>query len=583
MIKIYNESHEKIILFIKEVAFPHKFKLIFATSLMFVTASATTYMTYLIKPVMNDVFTYKKISSLYWVCIRMAFMTFIKAASIYLQIVLLTYVKEKIALRLKNKVFSKAIKLDMITLHKMTGSKVNNIISGDIANLSETTNYFITSAIRELLTILFLLILLIYQDPILSFFALFTFPLMIGFIKKLSKALKEYMRKANLNRDKNTHVMLEKIRAIKTVKINSFEKHETRIMQKQFFQFFKIAVNMSKKSALSVPLSEFSGSFAVIFVILYGGLKVIHGHSTPGHFFTFLTALLALYRPAKSLSGMNMRINGFLISLERVNDILKQPSTHFTKDGTKVDLEKSDIVFDNIYFKYDRKFNKESADIKGISLNIKSGSKVGIVGKSGSGKSTLIDFIPRLIETNDGSITIGDYNINDIDTADLRRQICYITADTILFSDTVKNNILYGKKNNEYTEDDLKQAIKFANAEFVYDLPNGIDTEISQEFSLSTGQKQRIILARAFFKHYKIALLDEITSALDRDNEAYIKKSVNEFFKGKTTIIIAHKMHLVEDCDIIYVISNGEVVASGTAEELRQNEHFKRLATVEFS
>ncbi len=549
---------------------------------MVISAFSTAYMTYLIKPIMNQVFAQKNINSLYWVATRMLGLTILKSISIYFQVILLTYIKEKVGLQLRNKIFSKAIKFDMITLHKMTGSKVNNIISGDVGNLSETTNYFIVSGIREFLTVLFLLILLIYQDVLLAFLALFIFPMMLGFIQKLSKALKKHMSDILSTNDRNSHFMLEKIRGIKTIKINSFEKFEIKKMEKHFFKIFTSTIRMSRKSALAVPLSEFSGSLAMIAVIMYGGIQVINGNSTPGHFFAFLTALLALYKPAKSLSGINIRINSFLLSLERINEILKQPNTHFTKNGIKVDLEKSDIKFDNIYFNYDAQV-KNATDITGISLEIKAGSKVGIVGKSGSGKSTLIDFIPRLIEANSGSLTIGGEDIKHIDTDSLRKQICYVTADTILFSDTIKNNILYGKKSNEYTEDDLFYALKLANAEFVYDLPNGIDTFVSQEFSLSTGQKQRIILARAFFKNYKIALLDEVTSALDRDSELYIKQSISTFFKDKTTIIVAHKMHLVEDCDVIYVVDNGKIVASGTSTELKQNEYFKKLATTEFN
>ena len=331
----------------------------------------------------------------------------------------------------------------------------------------------------------------------------------------------------------------------------------------------------------AAPIMETITGFAVAIVVFAGGYLSIENKIEIGSFFSFLTALILAYQPVKALSGVNLGINEGLAAAKRIYALLDNRDV-IVNDPGKSDLkiQSKDITFDNVSFEYP----DGTRAVKNFSTKIKGGQTIALVGKSGSGKSSIINLIPRFYDSSEGKILIDDQNIKNITLPSLRKEIALVSQDTVLFDDTVKANILYGKIDAKH--DECIEASKSAAAhEFIENLKNGYETIIGENgVRISGGQKQRISIARAILKNSSIILLDEATSALDNESETKVKFAIENLIKNRTTIIIAHRLSTIKNADKIIVMQNGSIESEGTHDELLiKSSTYKNLYNQEIS
>jgi subfamily B ATP-binding cassette protein MsbA len=324
---------------------------------------------------------------------------------------------------------------------------------------------------------------------------------------------------------------------------------------------------------------EFLGGVGIAAIIFYGGYQVIQGVSTPGTFFSFLAALILLYEPIKRLTNVNNTIQQGIAGAQRVFSIIDAvPEIRNKPEAIPLPAISKAIDIRNVTFRYE-----DTPVLKQINLTVRAGEAVAFVGMSGGGKTTLVNLIPRFYDVSEGQILIDGRDIRDVTMESLRAQIGIVTQQTILFNDTVRNNIIYGDV--EKTEADIIRAAKAANAHhFIMNLPEGYDTVIGEQGTkLSGGERQRISIARALLKDAPILVLDEATSSLDTEAEIEVQEALENLMKGRTTLVIAHRLSTIRNADRIVVLVNGEIVEEGTHEALldKKGEYF-RLYQMQF-
>jgi len=329
------------------------------------------------------------------------------------------------------------------------------------------------------------------------------------------------------------------------------------------------------------PLMELFGAVGTGVVIWYGGYQVISGATTPGTFFSFMTALIMLYDPIKKLSTMNNVVQQSMAAAERVFEMLDTKVDIISNDGAvEIKEFKDNISFNDVWFQYN---SNNGMVIKGINLIIKKGEVIALVGSSGAGKSTLVDMIPRFHDVTKGSINIDNHDIRNITLNSLRRQIGVVTQETILFNDTVKNNISYGRV--DAGMNDIHKAAESAYAhDFIMEMPSGYDTVIGERgVKLSGGQRQRLSIARAILKNPAILILDEATSSLDTESEKMVQQALENLMKDRTTFVIAHRLSTVLNAGRIVVIDDGRIVETGRHNELLAHGGiYKKLYEMQF-
>ncbi len=324
---------------------------------------------------------------------------------------------------------------------------------------------------------------------------------------------------------------------------------------------------------------ELLGGIGVAVIIWVGGYSVIRGEVTPGTFFSFMAAIFMLYAPIRELNKLNLEIQEGLAAAGRVYELLDTVSDIKEEEGAiPLPLISKGVTFQNVSFKYD-----EEIVLKDISLYVKAGEVIALVGMSGAGKTSLVNLLPRFYDVERGQVLIDDTDIRKVTLLSLRDQIGLVTQQTILFNDTVRNNIAYGRL--KCSDQEIIEAAKAANAhDFIQRLPQGYDTIIGEQgVKLSGGERQRISIARALLKNAPILILDEATSSLDSDSETEVQKALEELMKGRTVFVIAHRLSTIRNAHRIIVLSDGQIVEQGTHEELLAlNGEYRRLYVLQF-
>ena len=326
---------------------------------------------------------------------------------------------------------------------------------------------------------------------------------------------------------------------------------------------------------------ETVAGFAIALVIVYGGFQVIDGAKTTGDFMAFIGSAIMCYEPAKRLANLNSEMQGGLAGAERmyqVREILPQITDN--PGAQNISITGGEITFNNVDFSYE----EDKTALKDLSLHVPAGKTVALVGPSGAGKSTVLNLVPRFYDVDGGSIVIDGQNIKDVSLASLRRSCALVSQEVILFDDTIRANIAYGRM--DASEEEIIEAAKHAAAhDFISELPQGYDTMVGEDgVKLSGGQRQRVAIARAMLKNAPILLLDEATSALDTQSERKVQEALLVLMKDRTTLVIAHRLSTVVDADLIYVIDRGCVVEQGTHNDLiTQDGMYAKLYAMQFS
>ncbi|MDN5048966.1 ABC transporter ATP-binding protein [Aliarcobacter butzleri] len=551
----------------------YKLEFFYAAIGIVLVASATAGTAYAIQPLLDDIFIKKDAQMLYIMPIFVIILYTAKGFGSYIQAYFISFIGQDITRIVRDKLFSHILTLDMDFFQKIHGGELVSRIVNDINRIQRAISNNLAEIIRESLTIVGLVGLVIYHSPELAFYGLIVLPLAIYPLSRLAKRMKKLSFKSQESNSDITSSLNESFNNIEIIKANSTEKVEVTKFSVHNMLFFKYNMKAVKTNQLTSPLMEVIGAFAFAAVIIVGGSKVISGELTTGEFSSFIAALFMLYTPIKKISNLYNGMQDAIAANERINDMFsKRPS--IISGDTKEIGDIKEIHFKNVELKYG-----DFVALKNINLDAKKGETVALVGDSGGGKSSLINLIVRFYDTTNGEILINNNPIKDLDLKSLRENISIVTQRVYIFNDTIAANIAYG-----YEIDEIKviEVLKQAHAyDFVMQMKKGIHT-ILDEFgtNLSGGQRQRIAIARALYKNPKILILDEATSALDNKSESIISEVINEVSRDKITFIIAHRLSTIKNASKIAVFKSGEIVSIGTEQELKSNcEEYQRLSS----
>lgn len=571
------QRHREIIKNIKE----RKFFFFCAIICMLIVSGTTAASAYMIKHILDGVFVEKNEMMLKLLPLFVLGVYFVRGLALYGQEYFLSYIGQVIIRNLRNKLYSRIQDLPVSFFEGEKTGELMSRLSNDVNIIKSMVSTTITSTLRDVFTILFLIGVIFYHIWDLAFFALFVLPVafypIIYFgrkVRKVSTGCQEAMAEMN-------SFAHETFIGAKIIKAFSMEEYEKSRFNEKTDKIFKMEIKNVIVKAIPSPIMEFLGGLGVAFIIFYGGSKVIDGAYTTGTFMSFLAAVIMLYDPVKKVSKLNNAVQQGLAAVDRVYDIIERKSDLVEVENPVVLEKKSHSVkLDNISFKYD---NSDDYALMNINLDVKPGEVIALVGMSGGGKTTLVNLIPRFFDVTQGRILIDGINIKDIGLNNLRDQIAFVTQEAILFNDSIYNNIAYGKNGAE--KEEVLNAAKTSYAyDFVKGFDNGFETIIG-EFGnrLSGGQKQRICIARALVKDAPILVLDEATSALDTESEKIVQKALENLMKGRTTFMIAHRLSTILHADRIVVIENGEFIEAGTHTELLEKDGaYKRLYDLQF-
>ena len=543
---------------------PHMGKLMLSGFFMVIVAITAASIVKIVQPAVDKVFIENDKSLLYSLPLITLFLSITKGFAEYYQNYLIKSVGQRILSDLQIKLYDHLLKADIDFINSQSSARLISRFTNDISLMRSSVSNLFVGVAKHLLTIIFLIVIMFQLDPILSCIIFFVFPVAIYPIQINGRRIRKLAHSAQEQLGNYTSKLDETFDSIKIVKSYQAEDFESKRAKNFIEEIYEIYRSTAKYDARTSPIMECLSGVAVSIIILYGGFMTASGQITPGTLMAFIGAFVSAYRPYKSMISFNVNLQEGIAASTRLFKVLDtKPVIEDDKDGVELNISNSEIKFENVLLKYG-----EKVALDHLSLQIPHNSRVAIVGFSGSGKTSIANALLRFYKINEGKISAGGSDIEKIKLSSLRHQIAVVTQETMLFEATVAENIAYSF--NDATRAGVVEAAKAASAhDFITKLPKGYDTKLgSGGKNLSGGQRQRIAIARAFLKDAPIIILDEATSSLDPSTEQEIKSSLNKLSKGRTTIIITHRIHTIEEVDKIYVIDEGKVVETGTHKEL---------------
>ena len=566
---------------VNEYVRPHRGRLIMAVLCMAIVAGTTAANAYLMKPVFDDIFILRDKNMLFLIPMAILCIAVIKGTATYAQSVLMSYVGQQIVATIQREMFSHLMWADISYFQKTATGKLISRFNNDANMLRAAVSNVLVGIAKDTLTLIFLLGLLLYHDWALALIAFFVFPTAVYPIVKIGQRMRKVSDNTQVQMGELTTVLDETFRGARHVRAYSMEKYEIDRASGIIENIFRLVQRAARVRSATHPIMETLGGVAIAIIIFYGGSQVIVGATTPGTFASFIAALLMAYPAMKNLANLNANLQEGLAAAQRVFNLIDtSPTIQDKKDARKLENIQGHLKFENVRFSYE----KNRLALSDINLEIPAGSTVALVGSSGAGKSTILNLIPRFYDCDEGFILIDGENISDVAVSSLRANIALVSQDITLFDDTIRSNIAYGKPNASDSE--IVSAATAAEAhEFITSLPDGYQTHVGgRGLKLSGGQRQRIAIARAMLKNAPILLLDEATSALDTETERQVQSALENLTKGRTTIVIAHRLSTVMSADIIFVMNSGEIIEQGThAELIEEGNTYARLYAVQLA
>src|SRR6186997_1201129 len=543
----------------------HWRKYAIAFTLMAVAAGCTAFSAYLIGDVINQAYVNRSLTGIIVIGAITVVLFSMKGLATYGHSVMLSRIGNRIVADNQRAVFSKLLNEGLGFFADRHSSEFIARLSTGAAAATQVINLLITSVGRDLLSLIGLITVMVVQDPVLSFFSFVVAPPAFFVLRKLIRRIYSIARTQFQGGTRIIETLQETLQGIRIVKAFTLED----IMRERFDRNVAAveyeANKMARVSNRASPLMETLGGCAIAIAITYGGYRVIETGATPGQFFSFITAFLLAYEPAKRLARLNIELNGALVGVRVLFEVIDSPPSE-APDGSRSDLQTTTarLEFKDVHFAY----RAEEAVLRGMSFVAEFGKLTALVGPSGGGKSTVFNLLLRFYENDHGLITIDGQDISKVSRRSLRQHIAYVGQDVFLFRDTIRENIAFGKPGA--SEDEIIAAAKAAYAhDFILSFPRGYDTPVGEHgLQLSGGQRQRVAIARALIKNARIILLDEATAALDSESERLVQDAMTVLCEGRTTIAIAHRLHTITHADRILVVENGSIVESGRHDEL---------------
>jgi len=534
----------------------------------------------MLEPVFNEVFIDKNKEVLYIVALQILGLFAAKGAAYYIQSVTMVRIGTNFTKKLQVDLYNKVIVQDMDFFHKNNSGALITYFIQDINMIRDAVLNSVTTLVKDTCSVVFLIVLMFVKSFEMAVVMFVLFP--IGFypIVYFGKKIKKIFSKQQLSFSSLYSALMQSFQGIKIVKSYNLETTETKNIQSNADAIADIQVKMAQTNNILSPLMEFLGGLAAAATLCYGGYKIVNGSLTTGAFMVFLLAIVAAYKPMKSIANLNMRMQMGVMAIERVFSIMEKAPVIFDKpDAKPLEITKAAIKINDVKFDY-----VEGHEVlHGISMDVKEGETVAIVGAAGSGKSTIINLILRFYDVKSGSVEIDGQDVREVRLKSLRDKIAFVSQDVVLFDDTIEKNILMG--NLSASRQDAVDAAKNAAADnFISKQKNGYDTLVGERGgNLSGGQKQLISIARAMLKNAPILLLDEATSSLDTKSERMVQEGLEKLMKGRTSIVIAHRLSTIINSDKIYVFDSGNIVESGAHKELLAlNGYYSTLYNMQF-
>lgn len=544
---------------------PHLGVVFWSLVLMLISAAMTGAMAKLMEPIIDKVFSDKSQSMLWPVAISVLLVFVLRGAAVYGQTVLMNTLSQRVVSDMQRDMFSHLIRADLAFFHNNQSGQLMSRFISDVALIRTAVTESLTGLGKNTFTVMFLVGVMFYQDWKLALISLFVFPVSAYTVMLLGKKI----RKAAMNTQSSigdlTGMLGQAFQGARHIKSYGMEGFETERVHGTIEKIYKYMNRSFRISAILAPIGELLSGLAIVTIIVYGGTQVMAGQSTAGKLFSFIAAFIMAFEPMKRLARLSNIMQMGLAALDRLFGVMdKKPEITDRADAHQLDAQTPTVAFENVSFTY-----ADGTDaLHDVSFVAPAGKTIALVGESGAGKSTILNLLPRFYDVTGGAIRIGGSDIRDVTLQSLRSSMALVSQEVAIFSDTLRDNIAYGRP--DATEEQVIEAAKLAAAhEFIMELPEGYATRVGENgVKLSGGQRQRISIARAMLRNAPILLLDEATSALDATSERLVQIALERLQKGRTTIVVAHRLSTIMNADIIYVMSHGRIIESGSHAQL---------------
>ena len=568
MTLIQNQQHASGVLIrrlLREHIRPYTKQAILAIACMSVIAMATGANAWMIRPALDQIFIEKNRAMLTFIPFFVLVIGIIGAAANYGNMFFMRYIGQNMVADMQLRLFRHLVYSDIGLFHEQSSGRLISRFTNDINLLRNAFTTVLTALAKGTLTTGFLIGIMFYQNWKLAVISTFAFVFAIHPLIRLGKRMRKISGKTQSQLGDFTITLDEIFHGVRTVKSYNREEWEVSRAGKIIRTLSELYLKAARVQAAATPLMEVLSGVSIALVIWYGGFEVLEGKTTPGAFMSFIAAFLMAYKPVRSMSGMNGTLQEGLAAANRLFNVLDTaPAITDKPDAKPLLVTQGHIEFELVTFQY----GKDTAGVHAVNLNVPAGKTAALVGLSGGGKSTLMNLLLRFYDVNAGVIRVDGQDIRDVTMNSLRQAMAYVPQESMLFDDTIRANIAYGRE--DASDADIVAAATSAAAdEFIQRLPQGYDTMIGAHgVRLSGGQRQRIAIARAMLKDAPILLLDEATSSLDNESERSVQQALKKLMQGRTTLVIAHRLSTIVGADIIYVVEHGRIIESGSHQAL---------------